>query len=289
MHLLSHLVVRLKPVAALALASCMSFGTTPSYAIDTERRVTVRQVTRTPLAPGQAHMGWSTKVGMAAGVPAAAGEPNQPFAAAAAAQVAGMDVSGWQRTVNWRYWKNRGKAFAYVKATEGTRFRNPYFSSQYLGSYRVGMTRGAYHFAVPNRSSGYAQATFFVRNGGGWSRDGRTLPGVLDIEYNPYGSTCYGLSDRQMVAWIRSFTRRYKALTRRDAVIYTTRDWWSRCTGNSTAFSRANPLWIARYSSSVGKLPGGWPFYTFWQHTTSPLDQNRFNGRRARLVALARG
>ncbi len=46
---------------------------------------------------------------------------------------------------------------------------------------------------------------------------------------------------------------------------------------------------MARYARSVGTLPGGWPFYTFWQYTSRPLDQNRFNGRRSRLVALARG
>ncbi|GIM94689.1 hypothetical protein Ato02nite_064820 [Paractinoplanes toevensis] len=41
------------------------------------------------------------------------------------------------------------------------------------------MIRGAHHFALPNRSSGSAQADFFVGRGGGWSADGRTLPGAL--------------------------------------------------------------------------------------------------------------
>lgn len=41
-------------------------------------------------------------------------------------------------------------------------------------------------------------------------------------------------------------------------VIYTTTDWWKSCTGNSAAFADNNPLWIARYASSVGDLPAGW-------------------------------
>ena len=208
---------------------------------------------------------------------------------AASTGVQGMDVSSHQGTVNWRYWRSKGKAFAYIKATEGVSYRNPYFRSQYRGSRDVGMLRGAYHFANPRRSSGRAQADYFVRNGGGWIRDGRTLPGVLDIEYNPYGATCYGLTQAQMVSWVRSFTTRYKRLTGRDAVIYTTLGWWARCTGNSTAFSRTNPLWVARYSGSVGTLPGGWQFYTFWQYTSSPLDQNRFSASYGRLLALANG
>jgi hypothetical protein len=43
------------------------------------------------------------------------------------------------------------------------------------------------------------------------------------------------------------------------AIIYSTADWWSTCTGNSADFSSTSPLWLARYSSSVGTIPGGWP------------------------------
>lgn len=205
------------------------------------------------------------------------------------AAVYGIDVSGWQGNVNWSYWWNQGKRFAYVKATEGTSYRSPYFSQQYVGSYNIGMIRGAYHFALPNVSSGAAQADFFASNGGGWSRDGKTLPGALDIEYNPYGATCYGLSAAGMVGWIKAFSDRYHARTSRWPVIYTTTNWWSTCTGNRGDFSSTNPLWVARYSSTVGPLPYRWGFYTFWQYSSSPIDQNVFNGAYDRLQALANG
>lgn len=116
------------------------------------------------------------------------------------ATVSGIDVSGHQRNVDWNYWWNRGKRFAYVKATEGTGYKNPYFAQQYNGSYNRGFIRGSYHFALPDRSGGASQADFFVNNGGGWSRDGKTLPGALDIEWNPYGSTCYGKTKSGMIA-----------------------------------------------------------------------------------------
>jgi len=48
--------------------------------------------------------------------------------------------------------------------------------------------------ALPDRSSGAAQAGYFTANSGGRSPDGDTLPPMLDIEYNPYGQTCYGMS-----------------------------------------------------------------------------------------------
>lgn len=229
---------------------------------------------------GEAYMGWLQNTTTQAAAPTDMGT---------AAVVEGIDVSSHQGNVNWSYWWGQGKRFAYVKATEGTSYRNPYFAQQYNGSYNIGMIRGAYHFALPNSSSGATQANYFASNGGGWSRDGKTLPGALDIEYNPYGATCYGKTQAGMVSWIRDFLTTYKSRTGRDAVIYTNLDWWTRCTGNTTAFNSTNPLWVARYSSSPGTLPGGWPFYTFWQWTSSPIDQNRFNGDYSRLQALANG
>ncbi|MDT0265654.1 lysozyme [Streptomyces sp. DSM 44915] len=215
-----------------------------------------------------------------------------PPAADPLASVEGVDVSSHQGNVAWSTLWDSGVKFAYVKATEGTSYRNPYFTQQYNGSYDVGMIRGAYHFAVPNASSGAAQATYFASNGGGWSADGKTLPGVLDIEYNPYGSTCYGLSQSAMVDWIRDFSDTYRAHTGRDVVIYTTTDWWTQCTGNNAGFGATNPLWIARYASTPGTLPAGWGFHTFWQYTsTGPTvgDHNLFNGDYSRLQALADG
>ncbi|WHT22458.1 lysozyme [Crossiella sp. CA-258035] len=205
------------------------------------------------------------------------------------ASVAGMDVSGHQREVDWGHWWRQGKRFVYVKATEGTGFRNPYYRGQYDGSRGVGMIRGAYHFALPDRSSGAAQANYFVDNGGGWRGDGHTLPGALDIEYNPYGQSCYGLSQDAMSRWIKDFSDTYHRRTGRWPTVYTSTSWWATCTGNRLNLSGTNPLWVARYASSVGALPHAWPFYTFWQYTSKPLDQNTFNGAYHRLQVLARG
>jgi GH25 family lysozyme M1 (1,4-beta-N-acetylmuramidase) len=207
-------------------------------------------------------------------------------------QTAGMDVSAYQGSVNWATaWANGGK-FAYIKATESTTYTNPDFTQQYNGSYNVGMIRGSYHFATPDTSGGAAQADYFIAHGGGWSADGKTLPGALDIEYNPYGATCYGLSQASMVSWIHAFANEYNAREHVYPVIYSTYDWWSTCTGNNSGFATTSPFWIAKYSTSAGTLPGGYGFYTFWQHADSgtfPGDQDYFNGPISGLQALANG
>jgi GH25 family lysozyme M1 (1,4-beta-N-acetylmuramidase) len=238
---------------------------------------------------GGGTMGWELK-GTQGSPNAAAATPDAGLALASTTQVAGIDVASYQGNVDWAKWWGYGNRFAYVKATEGTSYTNPYFAQQYNGSYNQGFIRGAYHFARPSSSGGKAQADYFVNHGGGWSGDGKTLPGVLDIEYNPYsGGTCYGLSASSMVSWISAFLAEYKYRTGRDAVIYSTTDWWKTCTGNTTRFSSTNPLWIARYASTVGTLPGAWTYYTFWQNTDTPLDGDLFNGSMTRLQALALG
>lgn len=203
----------------------------------------------------------------------------------AVAGVPGIDVSNWQGTVDWTAQWNAGKRFAWIKATEGTTYTSPSFSSQYTGSYNKGFIRGAYHFALPNKSSGATQAKFFSDHGGGWSADGRTLPGALDMEYNPYGSTCYGLTRTQMRSWIADFSNYYKSRWNKYPAIYTSTSWWNQCVNSS--FSSTNPLWVARYSSTVGTLPYNWSYYTIWQYSDSPIDQDTFNGSTTQLKTFA--
>jgi GH25 family lysozyme M1 (1,4-beta-N-acetylmuramidase) len=45
---------------------------------------------------------------------------------------------------------------------------------------------------------------------------------MLDIEYNPNGATCYGLSQAAMRSWIKDFGETYKAKAGRYPMIYTT-------------------------------------------------------------------
>jgi GH25 family lysozyme M1 (1,4-beta-N-acetylmuramidase) len=219
-----------------------------------------------------------------------AGTPSRA-SAAATPRLPGIDVSSHNGSVNWA--KVAGHVnFVYAKATEGTNYHNPDFTNQYNGPYSRGVLRGAYHFAIPSNSSGAAQANYFVQHGGKWSRDGKTLPGALDIEYNPYGAECYGLNHAQMKAWIWAFDQQYARDTGVFPVLYTNTTWWKKCTGNTSGFEHWDPLWISCYCKNAGPLPAGYQFYTFWQYADSgslPGDQDVFNGTYSRLKALAHG
>ncbi len=193
--------------------------------------------------------------------------------------------------MDWLAAFHRGARFAYVKATESTRYTNPSFSQQYNGSQRAGLVRGAYHFALPDRSDGATQAQYFLAHGGGWSPDGSTLPPMLDIEYNPYGSTCYGLSRPQMTRWVNDFSTVVHSRTGRFPIIYSTRNWWSTCT-TSPNISARNPLFVACYCPDPGAMPNGWRYQTIWQYNDNgplPGDQDLFNGSYADLRRFALG
>src|SRR5699024_642068 len=122
--------------------------------------------------------------------------------AAQAAGLYGQDVSGWQGEVDWAAQAELGSRFAYVKATEGRSYRSPTFNHQFLGAGDAGLARGGYHFARPDSGGPEEQADFFLNNGGGWTDDGITLPGMVDFESYSGLPRDYGLSAQEMREWI---------------------------------------------------------------------------------------
>ncbi|KAL2847743.1 glycoside hydrolase superfamily [Aspergillus pseudoustus] len=202
------------------------------------------------------------------------------------AAVQGFDISNYQANVNYQGAYDSGARFVMIKATEGTSFIDPVFNTHYTGATNAGLIRGGYHFAHPDSSSGSAQATYFLAHGGGWSADGITLPGMLDLE-----AGCYGLSASSMVSWIKDFGETYKADTERYPMIYTTTSWWTSCTGNNGDFGEY-PLVLARWASSPGALPNGWSTHSFWQNADSYEfggDSEVWNGSEGSLKTFASG
>ena len=210
-----------------------------------------------------------------------------------APRVSGPDVSSYQHpqgySINWTAAKvSGGASFAFVKATEGGTYTNPYFARDFAALHASGLIRGAYHFANPTASttSAVTQAKHFVAVAGRMSKPG-DLPPVLDLEVNN------GLAAATLIAWTRSYLNEIKALTGHDAIIYSAPYFWRGSMANTTAFA-SYPLWVASYSSTV-TLFGGWRFFTFWQYTDHAslpglpptVDMSVFNGNLDRLNVLA--
>lgn len=207
----------------------------------------------------------------------------------------GPDVSSHQHAhhhpINWQKVRRSGARFAFVKATEGSSYTNPYFAHDYAAAARAGLIRAAYHFARPHRSLASArdQADYFVRVAGTADQRG-DLPPVLDLEVTG------GLSPAHLQEWTEAFLQRVQRLTGRAPMIYTYPTFWERCMGDTTSF-RGFPLWIADYRSGGPHipLPGDWTTWTFWQYTSSAkvsgirgrVDMSEFSGDPAALRRLA--
>lgn len=197
--------------------------------------------------------------------------------------VQGVDVASYQESggIDWPQAAAAGITFAAVKATEGDYYVNQYARADLTAARAAGITVLAYTFAIPN-GGGYSaspvtQANYLIAHAA--DAGGDVPPLALDIEYDPYigddhTNVCYGLSQAAMTSWISAFSARVQAVTGQPPYIYSTTDWWTKCTGSATALA-ADPLWIASYpgsaspSPSPGALPAGWTAWNEWQYTST--------------------
>ncbi len=211
--------------------------------------------------------------------------------------VTGIDVSSHDHSVHpidWPAVAVSGTQFAYIKATEGRTYTNPYFAVDYGAARQAGLFVGAYAFGRPDLGDPVGQAQYFVKQSR-WTPDTGTLVPFLDLEW-PYGAlhlpACWGLTPAQMVAWIRAFVTEVTKQIGRRPMIYTNTNWWDPCTAADASFSD-DPLNIAGYTKSPPKLPAGWSTFAVWQHAAGSnaeagnYDKDVVNGDLIGLRTLA--
>jgi GH25 family lysozyme M1 (1,4-beta-N-acetylmuramidase) len=256
-------------------------------------------VARSAVAGAGSDVGSGGGYARAGRVPGSA-RPLVPMAAPPGYAVRGIDVSAHDHDPGkpplvWSDQANAGIKFAYVKATEATSYVNAYYGSDVSAAKGVGMYVGAYAYGRPDLGNPVGQADYFVDHMQ-WSRDGRTLPPFLDMEWPYFGgvNSCYNLSATQMVAWIGAFLSELQARTGVTPMIYTNVNWWNPCTGNSASFGNYL-LDISSCTSSPPSVPGWGSRWTFWQYDIPDCDSSIihdydvFHDDLAALAALAGG
>lgn len=203
--------------------------------------------------------------------------------------IQGLDVSHHQNNPNLTEAHAVGLSFVYIKATEGPTYTDPKFNEHYREATDASFLHGGYHVARTDLSDGATQAQFFLSNGGGWTADGKTLPGLLSIGLE---DNCAGLTPKETQQWIKGFVETYEGATNRSPLIGTRNEWWVECTGNTPEFNHKSPLLLANWGDSLGMLPGGWQFATIWQYKEGGAwggNSNIFSGDADALRKLADG
>ncbi len=147
----------------------------------------------------------------------------------------GIDISHYQGRVRWSRLPDAGVEFAYIKATEGSDYRDPNFPFNWAGANAVGIERGGYHFFNRCRS-GADQAANFIAT---VPRDQMALAPAVDLEFlgNCDKPISVAAFQRELGIFIKLVERHYGKQT----LLYLTAD-FDRSYQVSTTFDR--PLWL---------------------------------------------
>jgi GH25 family lysozyme M1 (1,4-beta-N-acetylmuramidase) len=198
----------------------------------------------------------------------------------------GIDVSVYQRKIDWNAVADDAVQFAWTKATEGSakyvNYSDAYLAANIAGANKNGILIGVYHFAHPRADSGPAgaqeEALLFI-TAGSWYMTAGYLRPVLDIEVEGSAATS---------AWVNDFLNDVYDATGVTPIIYTYTNFALHYL-NSTVANRN--LWMADAPAGANPqhgVPLITPFqhWNFWQYgqadingiSSGVVDQDVANG-----------
>ncbi|MFI5814858.1 glycoside hydrolase family 25 protein [Streptomyces sp. NPDC051643] len=158
--------------------------------------------------------------------------------------LSGIDVSAYQSSTP----DVTGKAFVFVKATEGVSYVNPEQADQAATARAAGAVVGFYHFARPGDIQ--AQAQYFVDQCASVDGD------ILAVDWEDSGVSCAD-KDKLLKA-VKALRPTHKV------VLYCGRNFWLNV--DTTSYCE-DGLWIADYSHPAGSpaIQHPWLFHQFSQ------------------------
>ncbi len=186
--------------------------------------------------------------------------------------VVGIDVSKYQRVVDFEKVKAAGISYVFVRATEGITYQDADFESNYRQARLAGLVVGAYHFYETNDEPGEQLENFTsvaqLKPG--------DLPPVIDIE------KLHHQDDLDLVESLKTFLRGLEIHYGVKPIVYSGLNFANRY---MTGFGDY-PLWLAEYEVAEPTLPHGWTDWTFWQWSqtakvagiSGKVDADRYNG-----------
>lgn len=168
--------------------------------------------------------------------------------------IRGIDVSRYQGQIDWGKVKSAGIRFAFIKATEGTNFVDPYYAVNWDGAADHKVVRGAYHFFRPAQD-GKAQAEHFLKR---LHLSEGDLPPVLDLEVTD-DVTAQAIR-REALEWLETVEK----ATGMTPIVYTLPHY-----ANSYLEGKLSkyPLWVVDLTFLWPSAAQGWSGWTFWQRS----------------------
>ena len=189
----------------------------------------------------------------------------------------GIDVSNWQRYIDYSQVKNDGIEMVYIKASEGTTFRDPYMEYNYANAKANGLKVGFYHYVTATTvTQAERQAEFFASVISGKDYDCKPA-----MDYERF----YGVGRNQVNQIAVAFIRKLKEITGNEVIVYSNLN-NLRNTFDSRVANEGK-LWLAYYSNTqnLTNLNVAWNTYIGIQYTSSGrvagingnVDRDRFS------------
>jgi GH25 family lysozyme M1 (1,4-beta-N-acetylmuramidase) len=95
----------------------------------------------------------------------------------------GIDVSDWQGYIDYQEVRNNGIEIVYIKSSQGSNYKDPYFDINYENAKANGLKVGFYHFlTATNTEEAEQEASFFASVISGKSPDCK-----LVMDYETFG------------------------------------------------------------------------------------------------------
>lgn len=180
----------------------------------------------------------------------------------------GIDISNNNGNINFNSVKADGVEIIYIKATEGTTYRDGDLEINYSNAYSIGFKIGFYHFLVGTSAPETQAANFYnaIKD-----KESNVIP-MLDVETNFNG----------LMDYVLRFIAKFKELSNMQIGVYTYTGFISNLDNRIANY----PLWEANYNNDPWNLPNN--FFTnivghqytetgFIKGVDSKCDVNEFN------------
>lgn len=178
----------------------------------------------------------------------------------------GIDVSKFQRSINWQKVKNAGINFAIIRCGyrgygSGVLVEDPMFASHISGAKAAGLRVGVYFFSQAiNEAEAVEEASMAVKLA---NRYGINMPIAIDSEYANGGrGRADGLSKSDRTRITIAFCNTV-ANSGHTPMVYASKSWFSDHLSVSQ-FPGSYRIWVAHYASKCGYTGR----YDMWQNTS---------------------
>lgn len=185
----------------------------------------------------------------------------------------GIDVSHWDKTIDYNKVKQSRVKIVYIKATQGEALVDPFFKVNVQNAKKSGLFVGFYHyFTATTENKAKLEASHFVNT---------TKPYVCDCKMAIDIETNNNLNSSTLTTLCKVFLDEVKKLTGLDVVIYT---YTSFAKENLNKSLSVYPVWIAHYNVNTPGDNGIWDRWIGFQYSekgkvpgvSTDVDLNEF-------------